>query len=101
MRIYLSGPMRGIPDDNFPAFREFTTKLRDKGHQVYCPPEADIILAAALGKKPTIRELFSQDTQWICNEAEGIAMMPGWKNSKGATAEHALASALDLEIIYL
>jgi len=28
-------------------------------------------------------------------------MLPGWKNSKGATAERALGLALGLRIIYL
>lgn len=33
-RIYLSGPMTGLPELNFPAFAAMTTSLRSGGHTV-------------------------------------------------------------------
>jgi uncharacterized protein DUF4406 len=38
---------------------------------------------------------------YICRRAEGIAMLEGWEDSKGARAEHAIAVALGLKIRYL
>ena len=102
MRIYLSGKMIGLPDDNRPAFYLWAKKLRDDGHEVFCPPEEDVKLAAKLGREPTRRELLAQDMAWICLHAEAIAMLPGWENnSTGAFAEWSLAKALPIPFIYL
>jgi len=38
-RIYLSGPMTGLPDLNFPAFAAMTDTLRAGGHTVTNPAE--------------------------------------------------------------
>lgn len=32
-RLYVAGPMSGLPDHNYPAFREAATRLRDLGYQ--------------------------------------------------------------------
>lgn len=93
MKIYLSGPMRGIDDDNKPAFKVWAEALRQIGHEVYSPHEEPDGL--------TRREYFERDTLYICKHAEGIAMMPGWEASEGAFAEWALARAIGLEVIYL
>ncbi len=93
MRIYLAGPMRGIPDFNFPAFNKEAAWLREQGHEVFNPAEN--------GDQTNVRECFRLDTDWICRYADGIALLPGWEASKGAKAELALAEALGLEVIYL
>ena len=38
-RIYLSGPMTGLPGLNFPAFAAITANLRAYGHTVTNPAE--------------------------------------------------------------
>lgn len=93
MKIYLSGPMRGIPGDNYPSFHKYASKLRGQGHHVYNPAEEEPGL--------TRRQYFYKDTAWICQEADAIAMMPAWELSLGAKAEWALALALNLKFIYL
>jgi hypothetical protein len=51
--------------------------------------------------KTNIHEALGEDLDWICRKADALAMLPGWRNSRGARAEHATAVALDLHIIYL
>ena len=41
MRIYLAGPMRNYPRNNFPAFDAAAAKLRADGHEVFNPAEHD------------------------------------------------------------
>lgn len=116
MKIYLAGPMRGYPEFNFPAFHAAAKKLRDEGHFVFSPAEKDIehhgkdisqnnptgsLELATTTHGFSLRRALADDTQWICLEAEGIALLPGWEGSLGAKAELALAYALGLEEIYL
>ncbi len=114
LKIYLAGPMRGIPNFNFPAFDTATAMLRRAGFTVFSPaerdraaygegiahnPTGDENAAAQLGC--TIRECLAADTEWLCRHADGIALLPGWQGSKGACAERALALALGLFLIDL
>lgn len=117
MRVYVAGPMSGIPEFNFPAFFSASAMLREQGHVVFNPAERDIDRhggtdiskgnasgcqdQAAKEHGFSLREALADDTEWICREADAIAMLPGWENSKGARAEHALAFALGHKIIYL
>lgn len=41
MRVYLAGPMRGVPHFNFPAFHAAAAELRARGYVVFSPAEAD------------------------------------------------------------
>ncbi len=54
---------------------------------------------------PVRKVLAIGDKHWqpgyICKEADAIAMLPGWENSKGARAEWTLSIALGHTIIYL
>jgi hypothetical protein len=108
--------MRGIPEFNFPAFHNATKALRDAGHTVFNPAEqdnerhgTDISKGNATGDEKEaaknhgfdLRVALGDDLAWICREAEGIALLPGWENSKGAKAEYATAVALGLEVIVL
>lgn len=116
MKVYLAGPMRGIPFFNFPAFNEAAAKLREQGHTVFNPaqrdtemhgeqlsqsnPTGDEVLAAN-HHGFSLREALRDDTNFICMEADAIALLPGWEKSKGARAEKALAQALGLKVMYL
>lgn len=115
MKIYLAGPMRGYPAFNYPAFHEAAEILREKGHEVFSPAERDIQrdntdwgavsptgdLAEATKAGFSLREALGDDIAYICREAEGVALLPGWEKSKGANAEKATAEALGLAVIYL
>lgn len=112
MKIYLAGPMRGLPNFNHHAFRVGAIALRAAGHEVFSPvesseamygpdiyttnPEGDEAIAGIDGRK-----VFAADLAYICEHAEAVALLPGWERSKGATAEHATAVALGLEVMVL
>lgn len=116
MKTYLGGPMSGIPHFNFPAFQRAAAHLRSLGHEVFNPAErdnerhgTDISAGNAAGCQKQaasehgfdLRTALHDDLSFICREAEAIALLPGWENSKGARAEHATAAALGLRFIYL
>ncbi|WP_319942079.1 DUF4406 domain-containing protein [Pseudomonas quasicaspiana] len=49
-RIYISGPMTGLPDFNFPAFAAEANRLRGLGFDVVNP--AEINQTAERGRNP-------------------------------------------------
>ena len=89
MNLYLAGPMTGIQHHNTPAFRRIAAKLRTAGHFVYDPSEA--VPAGA-----TYRQAMSLDLGWICHSGEGMVLLRGWRDSRGAVVEEALARALEI-----
>lgn len=91
--IYLSGPMTGLPEFNYPRFNAVAEMLRAQGHVVYNPAEFQ-----HHGVFP-IRQAFAEYTAFICNRADTIVMLEGWENSKGANAEKALAENCQIDII--
>ena len=115
LRVYLAGQMRGIPQFNFPQFHEAAAWLRKEGYHVFNPAEKDAERHGAdFGKDNatgdekkaastgfSLRVALGDDLEWICKHADGIALLPGWEKSLGATAERATAIALGLERLYL
>lgn len=115
MIIYIAGPMRGIPEFNFPAFNAAAKELRAKGHTVFNPAERDIErhngVDISKGNETgdeelcakehgfSLRQALKEDTEFICLHADTIAMLPGWEESLGAKAELALARALGHRVL--
>jgi hypothetical protein len=97
MKIYLSGPMRGYTDLNYPMFNKVTKYLRDKGYEVYNP--AEFKHDEPIEKFP-IRRAFAEFCKYICEEADSIVLLPGWEKSLGVSAELALAKNCKLQIYY-
>ena len=94
MKIYLSGPMSGIPEHNFPAFMREAALLRALGHEVVNP--AEINPDHSLSWEQCLRD----DIKALC-DCEGIALMQGWENSKGSHLELHVAHRLGLKVVLL
>ena len=94
--IYLSGPMKGYPQSNYPLFHAVAAKLREDGHVVYNP--AEFLHAEPDGVFP-LRKAFAEYAAFICNRADTIVLLPGWEKSLGVSAELALAKNCGLEIV--
>lgn len=90
--VYLSGPMTGIEDYNFPAFRAMADKWADKGWVVKDPSRN------FEGRVDLPYETYFREDIKILLECTALALLPGWEKSKGAIAERALAERLNLKI---
>lgn len=90
-KIYIAGPMTGLPELNFPAFHAAAAELRTAGHHVINPAEINTDPSAAWVDcmRADIAQLVTCDT---------IHLLAGWSRSRGATLEHHIASQLDMEI---
>ncbi|EFU9021520.1 DUF4406 domain-containing protein [Salmonella enterica] len=87
--IFISGPMSGMPDFNRDAFALTAALLRATGHTVLNPALLPDGLKYGHYLKICTAMLECADT---------IYLLDGWESSTGATAEHALAKSLNLEI---
>ncbi|ROT46097.1 DUF4406 domain-containing protein [Pusillimonas sp. NJUB218] len=92
MKIYIAGPMTGLPDLNFPAFHAAAKLLRDEGHTVVNPAELNIEPGASWQQcmRIDIRELVT---------CEGIFLLPNWTLSRGARLEFHIASQLCMKVV--
>lgn len=90
-RIYLAGPMSGLPNLNYPAFMTEAALLRFVGHHVENPAEnAAPKCGTWLGyMRLAIAQLVTCDR---------IHLLPGWTGSQGANVEYTLAKGLGLMI---
>jgi glycosyltransferase involved in cell wall biosynthesis len=89
--IYLSGPMTGLPDFNYPAFNTEAARLRGMGFSVINPaeaPECDSWVA-----------YMRNDLVHLLKWADALVYLPGWENSKGAGIEIYVAHALGLPVV--
>lgn len=108
-RLYMAGPMTGIPQFNFPAFDRAASDLRARGYEIVSPAELDdpVDRAAALaspdgsalsygtGVKKSWGEFLARDVKLIADDGiEGVVVLTGWENSRGARLETFVANAL-------
>jgi hypothetical protein len=92
MRVYISGPMTGQPRHNFPAFFAAEQRWRDAGWDVSNP-------ARNFGGRLDLDrvEYMRCDVGQLL-EVDAIAFLPGWKGSRGALVELAIAEELGLDL---
>lgn len=95
LRVYLAGPMTGIPDFNFPAFNAAEAELL-KHYKTVFNPARNFDGKTDLPRKDYMRKDFEALLQ-----SDVIAVLPGWSKSSGAKAEVAVAAQLDLKAILM
>lgn len=95
---YVAGPMSGVPQHNIPMFDRVTDALRNFGYTVISPAELDEpevreeALADPTGSVNNISgmtwgDFLARDVKLVSDEATGIALLPGWQQSRGARLE--------------
>jgi hypothetical protein len=127
-RVYLAGPMRGIPEFNFPAFDEAAARGRAMGLEIISPAELDrahglnetghdgkvddnglsavctheFMASAAWRDFKAIVGRDPSDRTLRTEQNRGcdfVALLPGWENSRGARAEKAIAEWVGIMVL--
>lgn len=107
MHVFIAGPMRGLPEFNFPQFYAAEARLIDAGYKAFNPARHDVEEAgfeyrglkgdedlSILGF--SLSASLADDLLWLTHHADAICVLPGWRDSRQAVAMVALAAALDL-----
>ena len=99
-KIYLSGPMSGVERaDYVRRFREAERILRRHGYACINPcrvwacrwPWIYRAMEWVLGKRLAYAVVLCYDLLLLMTRADGIAMLPGWRASRGAQIENYVA----------
>lgn len=108
MRLYIAGPMTGYRSFNIPEFDAMARTLRAAGHDAVSPAELDspeiraISLASPDGALATLKshgqtwgDFLARDVKLIADDGiEGVVVLPGWNQSRGARLETFVARAI-------
>jgi hypothetical protein len=94
MKVYIAGPMTGLPDFNFPAFHAAAVKLRALGFEVENPAE---------NAEPPCKSWLGYMRMAVAQVAkvDALVLLPGWEDSRGARVEFNLAVGLGLHVCTL
>lgn len=112
-RVYISGPITGLPNLNKDAFDNEERLLKEAGFEVFNPhsisppseeEKAEWKLEHDTGLFPEPSVRLWQYYMRICVGqiplCDSMRMLPNWQNSKGAVWEHKIAMMLGLEVTY-
>ena len=109
MIVYLAGPMTSLPLLNFPAFDEARDALRARRHKVISPADLDRAAGFDAMKGDTLdgyapadlraflAACYKRDLAGLC-DADAIALLPGYMESKGAMWELCSARLIGLHV---
>lgn len=109
-RVFLSGPVTGLPEWNRPAFDEAAEWLRDQGAKSVfnladlSPNDDEEPYSHEAHMLLTLHALTA--CEYDRNSLQGprydaIALLPGWRESEGASAEELVAESIGLDVAEL
>jgi nucleoside 2-deoxyribosyltransferase len=107
VKVYLAGPMSGIPYFNYPLFDEVAASLRKQSFEVSSPADNNRVLYPDIESSPGFDEgkgeeidtpegaarryaIMHDDIQSVL-AGDAIVMLPGWEKSVGSTIERRVA----------
>ncbi len=106
--------MTGIPQFNYPAFMAAAKIVRALGHEAINPAEVDDeeTQAEAMASEDgmlvdgqtaghTWGDLLARDVKLVADEVDGVVLLPGWENSRGARLEAFVAVSVQKPIYEL
>lgn len=91
LTVYVSGPMTGYDDYNFPAFNEAAEMLKAEGYEVVNPAAKGIV------SDWDWADYLRCDLSEIVDKCNAFYTLPGWQESKGAALEVRVMQALGFE----
>lgn len=117
--VYIAGPMRGIPEFNFPAFDAAAALGRALGYEVISPAELDResgfsekghdgqvndrghseAITIDFMRRAAHRDFFAIIGTPEKPGVDAVALLPGWEKSRGAKAEKAMAEWIGLDVL--
>ena len=93
VRLYLCGPMTGLPESNYPAFNRAAAELRAMGYDVRNPAELEAPLAWARRRvvESVSRGDWMREALALMLQCDSLCLLPGWEESRGARLERDVA----------
>ena len=99
MTVYISGPMKGLPDGNRAAFRDVELMLKDRGYEPVNPHS----LSPARGADETDAGYYERcmaiDLAAL-ERCDAIFLLPAWQASSGALREYKRAAELGMSVLH-
>lgn len=109
VKVYISGPITGLAEEEFKKnFADAAELLKSNGFTPVNPCELEVECGETCGSELTFTD-GSYQHHWSCYmktdlkallDCEGIFMLDGWRNSKGAKLEYEVAVGIGLPRLY-
>ena len=90
-KIYISGPVTGIPGGNLAAFLDAAAKLMGAGYKVIIP---HLFVSGDASHEDAMRACIRRMCAW---DVAGVAQLDGWEDSDGARLEADIADECGIE----
>lgn len=112
-RVFLSGPITGMPSFNAAGFAAAHEMLNDAGAKYVFDPAFERYVEVSKGKteggrgyymRKTLAELISTETDYdrsYRSHYDVLVLLPGWEDSDGARVEADVAKAIGIEVCEL
>lgn len=91
VKIYVSGPMTGLPDLNYPTFNRVAARLEEFGYDVLNPARHGEVNDAVWSDYMRLALI-------DLAAADGVCRLRGWQQSPGASLEIHIAESLGLPV---
>jgi hypothetical protein len=100
LTYYLSGPMSGIEEYNYPAFTDAARMLRDSGVKIESPHENEWPVTSDVMTEAQLWEAMMWVAEAQLGRCQGVILMPGWCHSSGALRELGWAKERKLPVYF-
>lgn len=89
-KVYISGPVTGLPEDNEPAFRAAAEILQSHGYDTIVPHDH---VSPGSSWEVAMRACIK-----AMMDADSVFLLDGWRDSRGAKLEHIIACLMGIHI---
>lgn len=97
-KLYIAGPVTGMPNQNRAMFNKVSKKLRAMGYSVINPLDLDAVKTKNK-KIMAWEDYLRRDIPYLC-KCTGIVFLRDWNKSRGANLEWKIAAGLNMPMLY-